>query len=241
MGIIYKITNKQNQKIYIGQTRRTLQRRWLRHLADSRLQPPPMLISRAIAKYGESEFTIETLAVVPDSELDAAEQNAIACAHSNETSVGYNISPGGKCSKFEKTQQHNQVQRKTRTPRKITIDEIERRRLTIARRRESGYVSPLKGKSRHRDIGIKISKALKGRTFSSSTLEKIKQSRLGKKASEETRKKQSDAHKNKTVSQETKNRQAAAAKLAWAERLADPTWVHWRVKRKLETCAIIEA
>ena len=55
--ILYKITNKINGKIYIGQTIQTLKARLWRHFKkDSK-----SAISLAIKKYGRDNFSIEEL------------------------------------------------------------------------------------------------------------------------------------------------------------------------------------
>lgn len=50
VGVIYKITNTLNGKIYIGQTRQSLNRRITEHKRDSSRGRPG--IDVAIAKYG---------------------------------------------------------------------------------------------------------------------------------------------------------------------------------------------
>lgn len=57
-GIIYKITNQQNGKVYIGQTIRALKVRWLR---DSKKDGGCQKLYRAMNKYGIDSFTIEVL------------------------------------------------------------------------------------------------------------------------------------------------------------------------------------
>lgn len=62
IGFIYKITNTINNKIYIGQTTKDLEWRWLKHQKDSigkyRLDTK---FSRAIRKHGVDNFIIEEL------------------------------------------------------------------------------------------------------------------------------------------------------------------------------------
>lgn len=55
--IIYKLTNTINGKIYIGQTTRTLRRRFIEHARPSR----KALVSKAMHKYGLSAFTAEVI------------------------------------------------------------------------------------------------------------------------------------------------------------------------------------
>lgn len=62
MAYIYKITNKLNGKIYIGQTSRTVQERWKEHQKDcARREFEIRPLYRAINKYGIDNFSIETI------------------------------------------------------------------------------------------------------------------------------------------------------------------------------------
>lgn len=58
--IIYKLTNKQNGKFYIGITSEGLQHRFRGHVRKSRFNPTSNL-HQAIAKYGEDTFSKEIL------------------------------------------------------------------------------------------------------------------------------------------------------------------------------------
>ena len=58
---IYKITNIQNNKIYIGQTIRPVQERFKRHLNDALHGILDTHFARAIRKYGEDSFQIEII------------------------------------------------------------------------------------------------------------------------------------------------------------------------------------
>ncbi len=56
--IIYKITNIINNKIYIGKTEKSLNKRWSGHIAKSRKNIISVL-HNAILKYGKENFKIE--------------------------------------------------------------------------------------------------------------------------------------------------------------------------------------
>ncbi|MBR1805456.1 MAG: GIY-YIG nuclease family protein, partial [Selenomonadaceae bacterium] len=89
-GVIYKITNTDNGKIYIGQTTRTVEERFQEHM-DS-----PFLIGRAIRKHGVDKFTIEVIATCETKEeLDAQEIRFIA-EYDCITPKGYNCKTGGE-------------------------------------------------------------------------------------------------------------------------------------------------
>ena len=57
--IIYKITNLINNKIYIGQTKGSIESRWYYHLRDSKNATKG--IDAAIRKYGKEDLKIITL------------------------------------------------------------------------------------------------------------------------------------------------------------------------------------
>ena len=59
--IIYKITNKINNKVYIGLTTRTLKYRWSTHITESKNLNNQKHLYRAMRKYGIENFTIEEI------------------------------------------------------------------------------------------------------------------------------------------------------------------------------------
>ncbi len=58
---IYKITNIQNNKVYIGQTIRPIQDRFHRHINDALNNILDTHFARAIRKYGKDNFVIEQI------------------------------------------------------------------------------------------------------------------------------------------------------------------------------------
>ena len=58
---IYKITNIQNNKVYIGQTIRPVQERFNRHLNDALHNVIDTHFARAIRKYGKDSFSWEVI------------------------------------------------------------------------------------------------------------------------------------------------------------------------------------
>lgn len=96
IGIIYKVTNKINGKIYIGQTVQSLKDRWYRHCARKSLSKKEMNmhIKRAIFKYGKENFNIEILEECDSSMLNERERYYISYFDSYHN--GYNSTPGGQ-------------------------------------------------------------------------------------------------------------------------------------------------
>ena len=56
MGYIYKIVNKINNKVYIGQTTRTIDIRWKQHLNN--INHVDTHLYRAMKNYGPENFSI---------------------------------------------------------------------------------------------------------------------------------------------------------------------------------------
>ena len=95
-GTIYKIENKINGKVYIGQTIMDVRDRWYRHCEINKSNPSEsnMLIKRAIFKYGKENFDFSVIEIVSKELLDEREIYWISYYQSNK--IGYNISSGGK-------------------------------------------------------------------------------------------------------------------------------------------------
>ena len=91
MGFIYKITNKFNNKVYVGQTNRNVQERWKSHCnrKDSR-----SAITSAITKYGKQNFILEILEEVSTNKLDSRERFWIK-KYNSIAPFGYNLCAGG--------------------------------------------------------------------------------------------------------------------------------------------------
>lgn len=95
-GFIYKITNNVNQKIYVGQTSRNIEKRFNEHITSALRGDYHSLLGKAIVKYGWQNFSIEEIEKVPISKLDEREKYWIQVLNSRNTDIGYNISIGGK-------------------------------------------------------------------------------------------------------------------------------------------------
>lgn len=94
-GIIYLIRNLVNGKVYVGQTDRTLRKRWTNHCSDAK-NVPSTFLHRAINKYKRESFSIELLETVDIGLLDEAEIKWIAHYESfTDRTKGYNLTAGG--------------------------------------------------------------------------------------------------------------------------------------------------
>ncbi len=91
-GIIYKITNLVNRKVYIGQTVGAINARFSQHVLESNRKNPKFAISRAIKKYNKENFIIEQIDVAYNqNELNLLEGVYISWFKSMYNQNGYNI------------------------------------------------------------------------------------------------------------------------------------------------------
>ena len=96
-GIIYKVTNIINQKVYIGQTVQTLHKRRIRHESGSRKRNTLIHFHRALKKHSFEKFKWEVLEYCHDkTELDDLEYHYILQFNSYKN--GYNQTFGGEGS-----------------------------------------------------------------------------------------------------------------------------------------------
>lgn len=91
MGI-YKITNRINGKVYIGQSV-NIQQRWYQH--KSSFKNGNTLLYQAIRKYGLENFCFEIIEECPQEKLNEKEIYWIDYYNSFNYENGYNMTPGG--------------------------------------------------------------------------------------------------------------------------------------------------
>lgn len=95
---IYIISNSVNEKMYVGQTKRTIAERWRGHVNDAN-RGYTSLFSNAIRAHGETSFTPqEVLIVETKQEADDAERRWIFLSMSYDRRFGYNCTFGGEGS-----------------------------------------------------------------------------------------------------------------------------------------------
>ena len=216
MGSIYKITNKRNDKAYIGQTRHDAVKTRIRdHLRGKGSQ----LVKQAIEKYGQDAFTYEILhdGILPefldDLEIEAIEKYNTIAPH------GYNLRSGGgggsHCEetrrKISKAQKGKSISAETR--RKLSeankgrkLSEKTRRKISeghkgkpLSEEHCRNIAKARKGKKRapfSKEHCHKLSEALKGeknhqygKSHSLKTRQKISKANKGRKHSEDSRRK----------------------------------------------------
>ena len=144
--IIYKITNRINGKIYIGQTTQPLHVRWSGHCSIS---SGCTYLHRAIQKYGRENFTVEEIDVASDiEEMNQKEIYWIQYCDSMAPK-GYNMTSGGDGC-FERCEASREKIRKRQTGKGNsfygkTHNEEVRKRFS---ERSSGEKNPMYGSAR---------------------------------------------------------------------------------------------
>lgn len=121
---IYKITNIQNNKIYIGQTIRPIQNRFHRHMNDALNNILDTHFARAIRKYGKDNFIIEQIdQAQTQDELNKKEQYWIQ--YYNSVQNGYNETDAiSKCG-------GNTYQSKTEKEMEVIKEKIRQTKLGV--------------------------------------------------------------------------------------------------------------
>jgi len=181
--IVYKITNLINNKIYIGQTVLTLEKRWYNHTTKAN-RKSTMLISRSIAKYGAENFNKEIIDVANTQlELNEKEIFWINKLNARDINIGYNISKGGTGGNIIKNLSNKEDIYKKRAASNRGKKRTAEFKLSCSIRK--------KGQKLTKETKDKISKSLSGNTLSKETKEKIRISGVGRIHSEETKQKMS--------------------------------------------------
>ena len=129
---IYKITNIQNNKVYIGQTIRPVQDRFNRHLNDALHNIIDTHFARAIRKYGKDNFSWEIIDTAnTQEELTIKERYWIQ--YYNSAKEGYNetdaISKCGSNTYQSKTEKEMEVIKEKLRQTKIGIKNPMARRI----------------------------------------------------------------------------------------------------------------
>ena len=178
-GYIYKITNKINGKVYIGQTIQTIKRRFSRHCLPN--QNGCVALHNAITKYGKENFIVELVEEVLVEKLDEREIYWISYYKSTDKKFGYNILLGGNLgrrgfSKLSKEDIDKLIELDKQGISHIKLGElfnIDRKTVTFILKREANYKTKFKRIKEREDIE-EIKEFLKTNPTSKEVKEKFK-------------------------------------------------------------------
>lgn len=186
MGYIYKITNKINGKIYIGQTVQAVEKRFISHVsaAKSKYTRNKYAIHHAISKYGEDAFDVEVLGEYPEELLDEMESFFIREYNSLKPN-GYNLTDGGCGTRGYKHTEETRAfltQNLHKRWREMTDEEYaeackkrsevlkgvpksaeHRRKLSEVAKRRTGEKNPFYGRKHTEETKRRIAEKAKGR------------------------------------------------------------------------------
>lgn len=193
-GYIYKITCLVTNKVYIGQTSETLDKRFKRHIRIA-LSGSGYYLHSAIRKYGPENFVIEELgSFVAENKqelkviLDEAEKDFIKKFDSFEK--GYNLTMGGEGGLGRSlTEETKEKIAKAHLGKKMSESHLRNLRKAMANLSEESRAI-----LRNNKLGTHATEETK---------EKLRKSHLGKKLSEETRRKLSESKKGRIPSKNT--------------------------------------
>ena len=114
---VYKITNKQNGKIYIGITSQGVAARWSKHCSDAR-RDSTFLLSKAIRKYGQENFQVELIETLDSGcDYDYLKEREIYWIKEYDSynkDKGYNLTLGGQgtVGRFASDETKNKIRQK---------------------------------------------------------------------------------------------------------------------------------
>lgn len=138
--IIYKIQNKINDKIYIGQTINAIENRFYSHvyLAEKKEMNTPLY--RSIRKHGSQSFDISIVDYAVSKESLNEKEKYWIKFFDCKTPNGYNISDGGNGGNLGEIV-NNKI-RETLMGRKIPQEVIEKRKISMKKGYENGTHIP---------------------------------------------------------------------------------------------------
>lgn len=214
---IYKITNTENKKFYIGSAYDT-DKRWKTHLYALRNnRHHSCLLQRAYNKYGEEKFTFEVIEEVKREALFEREQYYIDTLMPYKPSVGYNVSEvacgcvltGERHWTFNlPTEQHHWYGKHHTDEEKEKISKAQRGELNHA----YGKPSSLRGTVLSAETKEKISRSkkgceahFKGRHHTQEAKEKMRLAATGRKVSDKVINKSDEWCKNISINKKGKN------------------------------------
>ena len=168
---IYKITNKINNKVYIGQSI-DIYERWKEYFGCINDLSCNRYIHRAIRKYGLENFNFEIIKECKREELNYFEIYYIDFYKSTFDKFGYNITPGGQSIDFN-TENGQKIRKRVGASLKTHYKEVGTQSI------KDGW-KKLKESNHYNDYLKKQKETHLGKKFSEESLRKRKDTRLEK-------------------------------------------------------------
>jgi group I intron endonuclease len=132
---IYLLTCIVTGKIYIGQTRRSINERWGMHVASAVRRGIRTHLAHAICKYGKDAFTQQLLEECVVAEANDRERFHIGAYRSDDRAVGYNMSAGGDGGNNAMSEEVRRKISATKTGVKMGPPSAEtRRKISVAKK-----------------------------------------------------------------------------------------------------------
>jgi group I intron endonuclease len=178
---IYKITNKLNNKVYIG--KHQTKNPYDNYMGSGRA------IKEAIKQYGKENFKKEVLFIFDTAEEMDAEERKIVNESFISTNKTYNMGLGGEGGPMFSGLKHSEETRKKLADIQRGKKHSEETRKKIS---EAGF-----GRQFSEETRKKLADIQKGKMHSEETRKKLADIQRGKNHSDETRKKISEAAKNR--------------------------------------------
>lgn len=205
---LYKITNKINHKVYIGQTV-NISKRWHDHRKAVLKNKPTQIVHHAMIKYGLENFEFEVIASCRNQE-DANETETLLVDQYNSFVVnesGYNATHGGMNA--PKSEEFKQMMRDWHAS--LSPEEKAKR----SEMHSQAMINQIENKG-HPAIGHVLTDEQKAK-LSASLKARDKEVVFN----EEVRKKMSDAHIGKIISEEQREKMATSIQEWWNKRNAE--------------------
>ena len=188
-GIVYKVTNMLNDKVYIGQTTLELKRRKRQHAYRTRKDDRRTAFHNALLDEGFDNFQWDEIDIADSQEeLDRKEKHWIAHYKADDPQFGYNTFEGSICAKHTAD-----------TKRKISEANKGKQRSAEARQKYSEYAQNRSAEHQRKITESKIGKPTRrlGQKHSLEAKKKMSEAKRGFQFTEEHRRKLSDAQKRR--------------------------------------------
>ena len=178
---IYEIKCLINNKSYVGKSKKNIEQRFQRHIKDAIFHHSPLILHRAMRKYGEENFEIRLLETVTGEDSFLAERERYWIKELDTFNNGYNMTEGGEGGNtYSKKSEEELNEIRQKISNKLIGDNNGMRKI-------GGLVGERNG--------------MYGKTLTEEHKRKMSLSLRGKRDTEETRKKKSLALKGKPKSE----------------------------------------